>query len=77
MKWLIVICVLCVGVLVLAGDRMLAIAQILVQSKTLEEKIYLPRCNGSWFIENQGSDDNADWVVLHCNDYSDENARNN
>ena len=46
--------------------------------QTMEQKVYLPHCTGSWYVDSQGTDDtmdSVDWAVLKCTDYSEESAR--
>lgn len=41
------------------------------QSRTVEQKVYLPHCSGSWYVDSQGEDeavDGVDWALLRCTD---------
>ncbi len=41
------------------------------RSTTMEQKLYLQRCTGSWWLSEQGMEDDSDYVVVTCEDHSD------
>lgn len=49
-----------IAVVLLAGDRS--------EHKKIEQRVYVPRCTGSWYINTQGTQGESDWVELNCSD---------
>lgn len=36
------------------------------KTERLTQRVYLQKCTGTWWLNGQGTDENADWVDIVC-----------